>query len=91
VEVGAGQSPEEWLAAQEGGCSGQSSVPSQVQIGGHTGVLLSSECPVLEGRFHSLAVVVVDGRGYTFHMDSRLSSVDRTCFAAMLAAVSFGP
>jgi hypothetical protein len=86
-----GQSAEEWLARQEGGCSGGNlgHPPRGIVIGGHAGVLKSSTCPILGGRLHYLAVVVVSGRGYTFHMDSRVSVIDETWFLAALAAVEF--
>lgn len=86
-----GQTEEEWLARQEGGCSGGNlgRPPREIVIGGHGGVLKSSTCPILGGRLHYLAVVVVSGRGYTFHMDSRLSAIDEAWFLAALAAVEF--
>ena len=90
-QIAARQAPAEWLALQKGGCSEPryDITPRDVVIGDREGRLLASGCPLLGGRFHYLAIAVAAGRGYTFHLDSRLSTIDESWFTAVLASVSF--
>jgi hypothetical protein len=93
VKLPVGQPPAQWLAAQPGMCTDPSTgnVRQPVEIGGVEGLLIDDGCPILGGRWHYLAVVVVAGRGYTFHMDSRITPIGDAWFSAMLTAVSFEP
>jgi hypothetical protein len=93
VQLPNGQSAAEWLATQESPGQDEAcppaSDPPEIMIGGHVGVLLSSDCWILGGRRHYLAAVVAGGRGYTFHMDT--TRLDQTWFEALLANVSLDP
>jgi hypothetical protein len=90
VPLPEGQSAAAWLAAKAESC-GPSGPRADIQIGGHAGRLLADGCSILGHRLHYAAATVVNGRGYSFHMDSRTFSVDEAWFEALLANVSIQP
>jgi hypothetical protein len=91
VPLADGQTPEEWVGDQRSDPNQIGCDSADVSIGGRRGVILAGGCGILGGRLHYLAIVVANGRGYSFHMDSRVTAIGDDWFAAFLAGVSFQP
>jgi hypothetical protein len=64
--------------------------PAEITIGANRGYLLSSECGILGGRRHFLALLIAGDVAYTLHMDTTLPN-SRAWFDALLASVELEP
>jgi len=92
--LGAGQTPDQWLAPYcRSGASAGGPCGREITIGGVTGYVSHDGVPAeggtvaTGGRIFS-AAVVTGGRGYSFTLDGH---VDQALFDALLSSVTFDP
>lgn len=88
-----GQTPDAWMSPYCRSGSSGTACGREVTIGGHVGFMDEDGVSASGGTVESNgvmygAVVVVDGRGYTFLLDGH---VNQSIFDALMASVTFDP